>query len=189
MIHYLDDFCLVLSQGSKPASYTKIFHSLCQEVGLSIKDTKSEQGSITSFAGIEIDTGLMVIRLPTSKLHKADKIVQAALQERSLSHRELQQITGYLNFVSTIIRLGRTFLRRLYNMDFFFRPGDGNQRRRISSERRKDLAWWAEVLSGTPERSITTRDRETILAWTDAASSKGLGAFDISTTQPTVQPN
>lgn len=189
VIHYLDDFFLVLPQGSKPASNTKIFHSLCQEVGLSIKDSKSEQGSIASFTGIEIDTGLMVIRLQTSKLHKARKIVQAAVQERSLSLRQLQQINGYLNFVSTVVPLGHTFLRRLYDMELFFPPGDGNQRRRISSEGWRDLAWWAEVLSGTPERSITTRDRETILAWTDAASSKGLGAFYISTTQPTVQPS
>ena len=43
----------------------------------------------------------MAIRLPTNKLLKARTIVQAVLQQHSLSLLELQQITGYLNFVST----------------------------------------------------------------------------------------
>lgn len=61
VIHYLDDFFLVLPQGSNPAPYTTTFGRLCREVGLSIKDSKSEQGRIASFAGIEIDTRLKAI--------------------------------------------------------------------------------------------------------------------------------
>lgn len=188
VIHYLDDFFLVLPPKSKLELYTTKFAQLCSEVGLSIKDSKSEEGSIATFAGIEVDTGMMVIRLPPSKLEKARTIVRTALQKNSLSLTELQRITGYLNFVSVVVPLGRTFLRRLYNMELYFPPGNVHQRQRISSDRKKDLQWWASVLSGIPQRSIATQVRETIAAWTDAASSKGLGAFYISQRQTIPQP-
>jgi len=73
-------------------------------------------------------------------------------------------------------------------MELYFPPGNGHQPRRISGEGRKDLAWWAEVLSGAPEWFIATHARETIFIWTDAASSKGLGAFYTMNTQLTPQP-
>ena len=79
VIHYLDDFFLVLPPKSKLELYTLKFAQLCSEVGLSIKDSKSEEGSIATFAGIEVDTGMMVIRLPPSKLQKARTIVRTRL--------------------------------------------------------------------------------------------------------------
>jgi len=72
-------------------------------------------------------------------------------------------------------------------MELYFPPGNGHQQQRISDEGRKDLAWWAEVLSGAPERSIANHARETIFVWTDAASSRGLGAFYTTNTQPMPQ--
>jgi len=130
----------------------------------------------------------MVIRLPANKRLKARTIVQTAYAKLSLSLLDLQRFTGYLNFVSIVVPLGQTFLRRLYKMELYFPPGNGHQRQRISGEGRKDLAWWAEVLSEVPERSIATHATETIFIWTDAASSKGLGAFYTTNTQPTPQP-
>ena len=73
-------------------------------------------------------------------------------------------------------------------MELYFPPGNGHQGRRISGEGREDLAWWAEVLSGAPERLIATHAKETIFVWTDAASSKGSGGFYTTNTQPTPQP-
>ena len=71
IIHYLDDFLLVLPPGSELQEYSKLFNELSARVGLSIKVSKNEEGSIASFAGIEIDTESMVIRLPPKKLLKA----------------------------------------------------------------------------------------------------------------------
>jgi len=188
VLHYLDDFFLVLPPQSQPEVYTGLFTSLCSEVGLCIKDSKREEGSRASFACIDVDTRLMVIRLPSNKFLKARTIVQTGHAKRSLSLLDLQRLTGYLNFVSIVVPRGRTCLRRLYNMEMYFPPGNRHQRRRISGEGRKDLAWLAEVLSGAPERSIATHARETIFVWTEAASSKGLGAFSTTNTRPTPQP-
>jgi len=123
-------------------------------VGLAIKTAKNEEGSITSFAGIEFDTSNMAIRLPLKKLQKARDLVQTAIAQKSLSLLELQRITGYLNFVSIVVPLGRTFLRRLYNMELYFPAGSKHQKHRMSGEAHKDLVWWDEVLAQAPQRSI-----------------------------------
>ena len=154
IIHYLDDLLMILPPNSQLERYTMIFTRLCYEVGLSIKESKNEEGTVVSFAGIELDTRQMVIRLPTKKLLNAPSMIQCTMERTSVLLLELQRITGYLNFVSTVVPLGQTFLRRLYNMQLHFPLGSRNYRWRISSEAKKDLAWWTEALSNAPERSI-----------------------------------
>jgi len=183
VIHYLDDFLLALPPGENPAIFSENLSQLCNTVGLTIKSAKNEEGKVVSFAGIEFDTEGMVVHLPQKKLFKAQAIVQRATGQKSLSLLEIQKITGYLNFVSTVIPLGRTFVRHLYNMELFFPPGSRHQQRRISREAQRDLSWWAEALSRAPARSIAKRKREVIRAWSDAASTKGLGAFYLSENQ------
>ena len=149
IIHYLDDFLLVLDPGAitNLEQSSQIFISLCAQVGLSIKTSKNEEGPALSFAGLVLDTGKIVIGLPDKKRQKAQKIISETGHIRSLSLLDIQKITGYLNFVSTVVPLGRTFLRRLYNMELYFPPQTATyHKRRISGEAHKDLAWWSEVL-------------------------------------------
>jgi len=187
IIHYLDDFLLVLPPSTMLEQCSQTFKRLCEEVGLAIKEAKNEEGNIASFAGVEIDTQRMVIKLPKKKLEKAKSLVLGTLARRSATLLELQQITGYLNFVSTVVPLGRTFLRRLYNMELHFPPGGRYQRRGLSTEAQKDLAWWEEVLTRAPKRSIAVRVRKSISCWSDASSTKGLGAFYTCEKQPEPQ--
>ena len=144
----------MLHPTTAPKQCSQTFKLVCAEVGLAIKEAKKEQGSIASFAGIEIDTRSMVVRLPEKKLQKARSLVQGAIARKSATLFYLQQITEYLNCVSTVVPVGRTFLGRLYNREVYFPPGGRYQRRRLSSEAKKDLVWWEEVLTRTPKRSI-----------------------------------
>jgi len=177
IIHYLDDFLLVIPPGSDLTLYSSTFTTLCQEVGLAINTAKNEEGSIASFAGVELDTSTMVIRLLIKKLRKAQTLVQSPISRKSASLQDLQKLTGYLNFVSTVVPLGCTFLRRLYNMELYFPAGSRHLRRRLSREALKYLAWWNHVLIEAPQRSFNVQVRRTISVWTDTSSIKGLGAF------------
>ena len=122
VIHYLNDFLLVLPPCANPELHSKIFSLLCKEVGLTIKLSKNKDGTVVSFAGIEFDTKRMAIRLPEKKLHKAWTMIEQAAKRKALSLLEITIITEYLNFISTVIPLGRTFLYRLYNMELYFPP-------------------------------------------------------------------
>ena len=114
-------------------------------------------------------------------------MTQRTVEMKSASLLDLQRITGYLNFVSMIVPLGRTFLRRLYSRELHFPPGSGYDKQRLSSEARKDLMSWTETLSTAPERSIASQFGEMILTWSDAASTKGLGGYYTSESQPSPQ--
>ena len=129
----------------------------------------------------------MIIQLPEEKLAKARTMIENIRKRRSASFLDLQKISGYLNFLSTAVPLGRTFLRHLYNMELYFLSGGPNTRRRLSGEAKKDLTWWGQVLSRVPQRSIAKRIREVICAWSDAASFGGIGAFYTAKSQPLPQ--
>ena len=183
VVHYLDDFLAILPLNGDPGYYGSRFAELCREVGLSVKESKSEEGTAVSFGGVEIDTADMVIRLPLSKLHKAQALVSTVSKQVTISLLELQSLTGYLNFAAIVIPLGRTFLRRLYNLQLYFPAQSPPCRRRISREAQKDLRWWESILAGAPERSIRKEHRERVYLWSDAAGSKGLGAYYVDMRQ------
>ena len=181
IVHYLDDFLIIL----RPATTTDLninttrFSELSHELGLSIKESKNEEGMIASFGGIEMDRENMVIWLPEKKLLKAQQLVQNAIHQTLLLLLELQKLTGYLNFIATVVQLGRTFLRSLYNMQLYILTERTYYRRRISSEAQRGLTWWQKVLARAAERSIRKESRETISIYSDAAGTKGLGAVSI----------
>jgi len=167
----------ILPPHGNQETYGKHFAELCGTVGLSIKDSNSEEGTTVSFGGVEIDTAKMVIQLPTKKLSKARAIVQAAANQNSLSLLELQALTGYLNFASIVTPLGRTFLHRLYNMQIYFPTRGPKCRRHLLTDARKDLRWWKKLLEAAPERSIQQEHSDTVYLWSDAVGTKGLSAY------------
>ena len=68
VVHYLDDFLIVLPEKQDLSQYSSIFSRLCSELGLSLKRSKNEEDNMASFGGVEFDTERMVIRLPAKKL-------------------------------------------------------------------------------------------------------------------------
>ena len=55
IVHDLDDFLIILPPTADLISYSKIFNKLAEEVGLAIRKSKNEEGTVASFGGIEID--------------------------------------------------------------------------------------------------------------------------------------
>ena len=69
-------------------------------------------------------------------------------------------------------------------MQLYFPLGNRHCKRRISSEAQKDLLWWATAIAGSPKRSIAAQIRDLVSTWSDAASTKGLGAYYTTPSQP-----
>ena len=74
----------------------------------SLKKTVGPQ-NILSFAGIELDTSSMEARLPADKIEKCKLLISSFL-------REIQSLTGVLNFACSVVVPGRAFLRRLIDL-------------------------------------------------------------------------
>ena len=109
VIHDLDDVLIVLTAYGKPNQSHRVFTDIWKEVGLTIKGAKSEEGTGASFGGVELDSAKRVIPLPTSKLVKAYKRIEVAVNMDLLTLVELQTPTGYLNFVCFVSPLGQPF--------------------------------------------------------------------------------
>ena len=147
--HYLDDFLAILAASDMAAAreYEQTFEAICQVLGLEIKSTKNASGTTVEFLGLIIDTMRMEARLPIDKKEKGLYIITKLATQRSCSLLDLQRVTGLLNFLAKVIPLGRTFCRRLYDLELRFPPGGGRGvLRRIPSAARKDLKWWSQLL-------------------------------------------
>ena len=181
VLHYLDDFIVLLPPGSRWEPAAGVFQETADEVGLKIKEQKNEEGTLVSFGGLLIDTRRMIIRLPPEKKTKGLALVSKYENAESVSLFDLQQLTGFLNFITAVVPLGRAFLRRLYNLQLFF-PAARFALRRISAEAQRDLSWWRNLLSSTGdiERVFMPQARKNFAMWTDAAGLKGLGGYFIA---------
>lgn len=85
----------------------------------------------------------MELRLPEGKLEKM-RVLLADIKDKSyIDRKSLERITGYLAHCATIIRGGRLFCRRLY--DLYKVVLTKNIRHiRIPASAREDILWWCE---------------------------------------------
>ena len=93
------------------------FIYLCQELGVPIARTKTAGPSqVITFLGIELDTHLMIARLPHAKPDTYREDIQNYMTHDKVTLRELKSIIGKLQFATTVVTPGRSFLRRLYDL-------------------------------------------------------------------------
>ena len=117
VLHYLDHFFFVEPDNSTcRASMTRV-KDKAHQLGVLMKPSK-ETGPTTTitFLGIELDSEVLVARLPPEKLRDLmDKIPQW-LSRRKANKCDLQSIIGKLSFARKVIPAGRIFLQRLIDL-------------------------------------------------------------------------
>ena len=90
--------------------------SVFEDVGLPIAPSKLEGPTKLTFLGIEIDTITMTIRLPAGKLAALQEMIRSWLGRKSCTHRELESLVGSLSHTCCVVRPGKTYLRRLFEL-------------------------------------------------------------------------
>ena len=94
----------------------------------------------------------MLAQLPVDKLESYSSSVEELLQKDKVQLRELQSVIGKLQFATTIIKVGRPFLRRLY--DLTYHVAKPFYMVRISKEAKEDLRMWLDFLRGYNGKTI-----------------------------------
>ena len=178
LAHYLDDFIHVLPPGTTDQvirQSDKDYVSLTDALGLLRNDSKDASGTKVETLGIELDSIAMTARLSARKMAKATLMVTNALTDGNLTQLQAQKIIGSLSFCASVVMLGRTFLRRLWDFaSTFVKP---RSFRPLTEGAIADLEWWKDLLPRfNGIRLIDNRSRETFHLFTDA-SSKAMGAF------------
>ena len=126
------------------------------------------------FLGFEISTIQRVVRLP-EKLQRTLALVREWVGRKSCKRRELESLLGHLQHAATVVRLGRTFVRRLIELPAVVRST--GRWLRLNTSIRGDLVWWLSFMEDwngvamMPNYSLPLISLET-----DASGSWGCGA-------------
>lgn len=145
--HPLDYFFFVGKARSELCQVAlNTFLSMCADIGVPIKHEKTQQPSTCIIIyGIEIDSKLMIARLPQDKLKKISLLLADFKCKRSVTLQALQSLLGLLSFACSVIVPGRAFLRRLF--DLTIGHTCPHYRITLNSEARADLRAWKEFIN------------------------------------------
>ena len=190
-VNYLDDFFFAQLLRYACNLQVEIFLSICTEINfpVSLEKTFWATTSLT-FLGLLIDTVNQLICVPVEKIEMAKNIIIKTLNRkpRKMKLKELQSLTGFLNFLCKAVVPGRAFTRRLYNFTESVNVTSPNHHVQITGEMRLDLEMWLEFLD---HPSIFNRkfidlkkelNSEEVDFYTDASANKNLGCGGISGT-------
>ena len=140
-LHYLDDYIFVAGDINSARLQKSTLLNVFARLGIPVELSKLEGPSTClSFLGIEVDTGCLQLRLPSCKPADLIETLERCIEHESLRKKQLQHLTGLLQFATKVVRPGRPFLRRLYALQ-----GIGhypNHQVRLNRGAQADILWW-----------------------------------------------
>lgn len=143
LVNYLDDYITMCSSYEECLENQWLVIAMLRYVGFQVSWKKVTAPSHkTLYLGIEIDSQNMCITLPNMKVQKMRTLVKEIQGKKSASKKQLEKLTGLLAHCATVMKGGRTYCRRLYDLE---KVASKIKSRyvRISAEAMKDLKWWA----------------------------------------------
>lgn len=179
--HYLDDFIFAGAEATSDCqTLMDTFIRVADEMGVPLAENKTV-GPVTKivFLGLEIDTILMLVRIPMDKLDKLKLGVKYIIDHKKMKLKELESIVGLMAFCSRAIPSARAFTRRFYDVISAIRTKKSYYYVRINSEMKSDALVWLEFLQAFNGECYLTENiwktNETINLFTDSAGSSDLG--------------
>ena len=115
LTNYLDDFLFIAITRILCNKLISGFLQLCSEINLPVAIEKTVWAdSFVIFLGILLDGKNLVLCIPLEKQMKALNLVRDVVECKKVTVRELQVLSGYLNFLTRAIHPGHVFTRRIY---------------------------------------------------------------------------
>ena len=146
-LHYLDDFLFVgPPQSSQCRESIQLAVAVCQELGVPLASDKLVGPTQKlQFLGITLDTVNLELHLPVEKLDRLKVLVSSWRGKRSCTKRELLSLIGHLQHATRVVKPGRSFLQRMFDLAQVAK--ELHHHIRLSASFRSDLEWWAMFLS------------------------------------------
>ena len=148
---YLDDFLFMSWLKNRCNQALKGFISICDSIGCPILVEKTKWASeLLVFLGILLDGRHRLLAIPSDKCNKALNLFKFAINQRKVTIRFIQSLTGTLNFMHKAIVPGRAFTRGMYTK-FKTTDSRGNQLKQhhhiwLDSEFVRDCRVWVWFL-------------------------------------------
>ena len=118
LCHYLDNFVAIFRSDTSPErllAEANAYIWLTDLLGLPRNNSEDCQITVVTVFGIEVDTSSFTSRLPWDKLEKAILASSKVLSQKTVSYIDIQSLVRFLSFCSQAVRLGRVFMRRLWD--------------------------------------------------------------------------
>lgn len=176
VVNYLDDFCITGKDEGSAGEYQLKLIAILRRLGffVSYKKVVSPTTRIR-FLGIIIDAPSLELSLPMDKLRKLRTILESFEGRRKANKKELERLGGLLAHCAKVIKGGRTFSRRIYElMGSLKKP---YHRVRLNKGVQEDISWWKEFAARFNGKAcILGRSVQTMSVYSDA-SGWGLAAI------------
>ena len=141
-VNYLDDFITVCTSYNACLEAQSIVLSTLRALGFHIAyDKVSPPSTCTTYLGVEIDSVCMELRLPEVKIVKLRALLDMYVSRDKITKKDLESLGGLLSHCAHLVRGGKTFCRRLYNL-YKELCGRNLRKVRIPPEVKSDLNWW-----------------------------------------------
>lgn len=190
VIHYVDDFLFVVSPiGGEPAAQRllALALALCQHLGVPMATGPGKvegPAQCLTFLGIELDALKLEARLPQQRLDELHALMVEWQSYTRASVKQLQSLTGLLNFACTCVAPGRVYLSRLIkHTAHIIAQNIGRSHHtqvKLTPAALADVQWWVEMLREWNGVSLLYEDDWTsaprIQLYTDACNT-GYGAY------------
>ena len=186
VIHYLDDFLIIGAPASDEChaalrTLVAIFERLGLGLPLAIEKVEGPDMCL-DFLGFELDSQHMQVRLPLAKLRELQTLLRSWVGRESCVKKDLESLTGKLAHAARVVKPGKTFMRRMYELLSGIKHDYHHVR--ISASCRSDILWWDTFLELWNETSIIhplSLEKTARHFWTDASGLIGCGALNLTT--------
>ena len=168
VLHYLDDFFIILTSLIDSKLYKQTWNDFCERFDLKINNKTKTSNTLINFLNIEFDNIMMKTRLSSFKHALVLKFVVVVVNATSFTHRELNTLIDFLFSCVKIVILDRTFLRFLYTSLY-----KHVQKHNIIVVMRENFRWWNFFLSKWNDIKLLRdrRRRSQSFMWTNVSSN------------------
>ena len=178
VLHILDDFLFIGESFEDCGFALKEFERICFELGVPLAPEKT-LGPLRAmqFAGIYLDSEDMSASLPIDKITKFLGYLDSVISSKSATLKQIQSVTGMLNFACSVVEPARAFSRRLYDLTLGIKQP--HHRIRITKSVREDLQVWRTFLLSYNRKSFfldfNFLSQNLLRFYTDSSSTIGYG--------------
>ena len=192
--NYLDDILFIEVTERKCNDLVSSFMTVCEQINCPISQEKTEfatQGII--FLGILLDGKGYTLGIPEEKKLKALHMIRQVIARRKITVKDIQKLTGTLNFLGRALIPSRPFMRRMYAKLVDLRDGTRkilkpHHHVTLDSEFLNDCKMWELFLVNSQKQLLCRpfihvegeKVAKELQFYTDAVAnltSRGFGAF------------
>ena len=183
LTNYLDDFLFTAMAKWICNQMIQSFLNLCEELNIPVAVEKTEWAdTVVVFLGVLMNGWVLTLSIPLEKRLKALNLLNEISAKKKATVKQLQILTGYLNFLMKAIFPGQTFTRRMYAKysQTCLKP---HHHVKLDSEFRFDCEVWRTFLQNHKNEAIcrpmvdldTSVSARTLQFYSDASANESFG--------------